>query len=80
MTDIILSVLFVAALVAGIVLLYRSGCVRQAKSILLYLVTQAEKNSEAVRVRSNFRLWQMRCMINCRLRQNSLLVKKRLRL
>ncbi len=43
MTDIILSVLFVAALVAGIVLLYRSGCVRQAKSILLYLVTQAEK-------------------------------------
>ena len=43
MTDIVLSVIFVAAAAVGIILLFRSGCVRQAKSILLYLVTQAEE-------------------------------------
>ena len=43
MTDIILSVVFLAALAVGIALLYRFGCVRQAKTILLHLVTEAEE-------------------------------------
>lgn len=43
MTDIILSVVFLAALAVGIALLYRFGCVRQAKTILLHRVTEAEE-------------------------------------
>ena len=43
MTDIILSVVFLAVLAVGIALLYRFGCVRQAKTILLHLVTEAEE-------------------------------------
>jgi len=43
LTDIILSVIFLTVFAVGIVLLYRFGCVRQAKTILLHLVTEAEK-------------------------------------
>lgn len=43
MTDIILSIVILTALAAGILLLYRFGCVKQAKAILLSLVTEAEE-------------------------------------